>query len=149
MFYTDPQSTRKVPHKIRELVADYARMRNELVLLNLNIEKRELPEQEVARRFQDLDYQLDTFHFKWGFLKGHLIFLKDDHYFEQVRQQFEKKVDGSNYDKNPSFTLERFLKVSLAKAKSDEKKVVKTLKKKWETFWRCFSKKTLEIVLEA
>ncbi|ASV30950.1 MULTISPECIES: helicase-related protein [Flavobacteriaceae] len=120
LFYTDPQRTRKVPHKIRELVADYARMRNELVLLNLNIEKRELPEQEVARRFQDLDYQLDTFHFKWGFLKGHLIFLKDDHYFEQVRQQFEKKEDGKGYGKNPSFTLKRFLKAPRAKTKPDE-----------------------------
>ncbi|WP_209403833.1 helicase-related protein [Pseudozobellia sp. WGM2] len=120
LFYTDPQSTRKAPHKIKELVSDYARMRNELVLLNLNIEKRGLPEQEVTRCFQDLDYQLDTFHFKWGFLKDHLIFLKDDHYFEQVRQQFEKKVEGKGYGKNPSFTLMRFLKVSLAKAKSDE-----------------------------
>ncbi|GMN11166.1 hypothetical protein MTsPCn9_21290 [Croceitalea sp. MTPC9] len=114
LFYTDPHSTRKVPHKIKELVSDYARMRNGLVLLELNIEKQRLSEQEITTRFQDLDYQLDTFHFKWGPLKGHLIFLKDDHYFEQVRQQFEKKVEGEGYGKNPSFTLERFLNASIA-----------------------------------
>ncbi len=110
-FYTDPQSVRKVPNKITELVQDYARMRNDLVLLNLNINKGRLSEKDIIQRFQDIDYQLDTFHFKWGPLKGHLIFLKEDHYFEQVRQQFEKKLEGQGYGKNPEFTLQRFLRL--------------------------------------
>jgi len=41
-FYTDPHSVRKVPIKITELIRDYARMRNDLVLLNLNINKGRL-----------------------------------------------------------------------------------------------------------
>ena len=109
-FYTDPHSVRKVPNKITELIQDYARMRNDLVLLNLNIDKGRLSEQDITQRFQDIDYQLDTFHFKWGPLKGHLIFLKDDHYFEHIRQQFEKKLEGQSYGKNPEFTLQRFLR---------------------------------------
>ncbi len=110
LFYTDPYSVRKVPNKITELVQDYARMRNDLVLLNLNIDEGRLSGEDITKRFQDIDYQLDTFHFKWGSLKGHLIFLKEDHYFEQVRQQFEKKMAGQGYGKNPEFTLQRFLR---------------------------------------
>jgi hypothetical protein len=110
LFYTDPQSTRKVPNKITELVQDYTRMRNDLVLLLLNKEKGRLWEKDITKRFQDIDYQLDTFLFKWGSLKQHLLFLKEDHYFEQVRQQFEKKIAGQGYGKNPEFTLQRFLR---------------------------------------
>ncbi|TLP81836.1 helicase-related protein [Maribacter sp. ACAM166] len=109
-FFMDPHSTRKVPTKIAELVTDYAHMRNDLVLLNLNIEKSALLEEDIEQRFRDIDYQLDTFHFKWGSLKQHLIFLKEDHYFEQVRQQFEKKLEGKGYGKNPEFRLQRFQK---------------------------------------
>jgi len=110
LFYTNPHSFRKVPNKITELIQDYARMRNDLVLLNLNIDRGRLSVQDIAQRFQDIDYQLDTFHFKWGSLNQHLIFLKEDHYFEQVRQQFEKKLEGQSYGKNPEFTLQRFLR---------------------------------------
>ncbi len=109
LFYTDPHSVRKVPNKIRELIQDYVRMRNDLVLLDLNIQKGRISEKNIAQRFADIDYQLDTFHFKWGPLKGHLIFLKEDHYFEQVRQQLEQKQEGQGYGKNPEFTLQRFL----------------------------------------
>jgi N12 class adenine-specific DNA methylase len=110
LFYTNPHSFRKVPNKITELIQDYSRMRNDLVLLNLNINKGRLSEKDITQRFQDIDYQLHTFHFKWGPLKGHLIFLKDDHYFEQIRQQFEKKLEDQSYGKNPEFTLQRFLR---------------------------------------
>lgn len=108
-FFTNPQSTRKVPQKISELVTDYVRLRNDLVLLELNISRDYIDPEQIEKRFKDIDYALDTFHFKWGSLVQHHIFLKEDHFYEVTRQKFESKEDHKQYGKNPAFTLERFL----------------------------------------
>lgn len=108
-FFTDPQTSRNVPQKLRELVSDYVRLRNNLVLLELNIDQGRLDTTEITKRFNDIDYGLDTFHFKWGNLVQHHIFLKEDHFYEYARKTFESKEDGKLYGKKPAFTLQKFL----------------------------------------
>lgn len=110
-YYQDTYTKTKVPHKVQELVSDYVRLRNNLVLLQLNLEKGLLNELNLQKTFQEVDYQLDLFHFKWTSLDAHRVFLKEDFYFSRIRTSTESRIEGKGYGKNPNFTFANFLKV--------------------------------------
>lgn len=110
-FYQDTYTKTKVPQKVQELVSDYVRLRNNLVLLQLNSEKGLLDGMTLKRTFQEVDYQLDLFHFKWTSLDEHRVFLKEDFYFSRIRSTTESHIQSKGYGKNPDFTFANFLKV--------------------------------------
>jgi len=107
-YYHNQHHKTKVVTKIEELASDYVALRNEFILLQLNLEKQLLSADKLKPRFEELDYKLDMFHFKWTSLNDQRIFLKEDYYFDRLTVATEARIDGNDYGKNPKFTFESF-----------------------------------------
>jgi|GEM_PF-1149817 len=115
-YYQDAYTKSKVSYKVQELVSDYVQLRNSFVLLQLNSEKGLLDDKMLKETFEEVDYQLDLFHFKWTSLEAHRIFLKDDYYYSRIRSNTEVHIQGKGYGKNPDFTHLKFLEGSTQKS---------------------------------
>jgi len=117
-----------------QVLSSYIPLRDEYVIFSDNLIHNRLNEEQIKKTFEDLNYQLDLFHFQYGFLKDFVKLqktsypnLNKDFYFQKLSSVFEKEnpeyeKTGIKYIKNPNFTVDYFLSYSKEQTEEEKKK---------------------------
>lgn len=108
-FYVNPERTRPVAKKFQEVITDYARLKNDIILLEANSRLDRITGDQIDAKFKDISYQLDTLAFKWQDLNSIQNYVQADAFHTRIKSLTESisKTTGT-YGRNTDFTAERF-----------------------------------------
>jgi len=108
-FYSNPNEVRPVANKFREVITDYTRLKNDIILLEANSRLGRLSAEDIENKFRDIDYQLDTMAFKWQNLNSIQNYIQADGFHSRIKSLTEAVSEKTgNYGRNEKFTAAHF-----------------------------------------
>lgn len=131
-FNSNDNPTKPIHKKYQLLVGSYIILRDEYIGLINAFKNTNTNSKALLSQFDSFDFNVNSFHFQYGFLKEHKELLMMDKYFSHVSQNIEKasltnaQNNQVSYSKNPSFTYENLLLLRTKKKNKEPLKKEKT-----------------------